>query len=75
MHSTPAAPGASTIFVDSVRAHRWADGRVHVFAHGERESMKALRDVFFAERGPERAQVSISGYCAYGRTEDRFQAE
>ncbi len=37
--------------------------------------MKALRDIFFAQRGLERSQVSISGYWAYGRTEDRFQAE
>ncbi|WP_457824606.1 SIP domain-containing protein, partial [Staphylococcus aureus] len=43
--------------------------------HGEREAMKALRDVFFRVWGLDRAQVSLSGYWAYGRTEDRFQAE
>ena len=37
--------------------------------------MKALREVFFTAWGLERAQVSLSGYWAYGRTEDRFQAE
>ena len=37
--------------------------------------MKALRDVFFAQRGLERSQVSLSGYWAQGRVEDVFQAE
>lgn len=60
---------------DAVRGATWKNGRVDVFVHGERESMKALRRVLFDERGLERAQVSISGYWARGRTEDRFQAE
>ncbi|SDG39141.1 siderophore-interacting protein [Microbacterium pygmaeum] len=60
---------------DAVRQLAWRDGRVDVFAHGERESMKALRRSLFDERGLERAQVSLSGYWARGRTEDRFQAE
>jgi len=58
-----------------VRSLAWRDGDVQVFAHGERESMKALRRVFFDERGLTRDQVSLSGYWARGRTEDRFQAE
>ena len=37
--------------------------------------MKALRRALLDERGLERAQVSLSGYWARGRTEDRFQAE
>ena len=37
--------------------------------------MKELRRVFFEEKGLERGQVSLSGYWARGRTEDRFQAE
>jgi NADPH-dependent ferric siderophore reductase len=48
---------------------------VQVFAHGEREAMKTLRDELFGRRGLERAQVSLSGYWARGRTEDVFQAE
>lgn len=59
----------------AVRDLEWRDGLVDVFAHGERESMKALRRVLFDERDLERAQVSLSGYWARGRTEDRFQAE
>ncbi len=58
-----------------VRQSDWRDGDVQVFAHGERESMKALRRVLFDERGLERVRVSLSGYWARGRTEDRFQAE
>lgn len=52
----------------------WPAGIVQVFAHGERESMKALREVF-KERGLTRELLSLSGYWARGRTEDRFQAE
>ncbi|HET8880135.1 MAG TPA: SIP domain-containing protein, partial [Arthrobacter sp.] len=42
---------------------------------GERGAMKSLREVFFAERGLVRGQVSLSGYWARGRVEDDFQAE
>lgn len=59
----------------AVSAYRWPAGRVQVFAHGERESMKALRDVFLKDRGLTKDQLSLSGYWAAGRTEDRFQAE
>ncbi|MCR8671844.1 siderophore-interacting protein [Agrococcus sp. HG114] len=70
-------PSAATIglLADTVAALDLPAGRGQVFAHGERESMKALRDELFARRGLERSQVSISGYWALGRTEDRFQAE
>ncbi len=37
--------------------------------------MKALRDILFTQWSLPRADVSLSGYWAYGRTEDRFQAE
>ncbi|PPG39402.1 siderophore-interacting protein [Pseudoclavibacter sp. RFBA6] len=50
------------------------DGRVQVFAHGEREQMKRLRKNFSA-RGIDRSQLSLSGYWAAGRTEDAFQSE
>lgn len=49
-------------------------GDVNVFAHGERESMKALRAVF-REREIPRERLSISGYWALGRVEQEFQAE
>lgn len=49
-------------------------GTVQVFAHGERESIKAVRRVL-EERGVPREALSISGYWARGRTEDAFQAE
>lgn len=70
-----AAPDASNILLDSVAALPWPEGKACVFVHGEREHMKALRDLLFKQRGLERAQVSLSGYWAYGRTEDSFQAE
>ncbi|MGM1029889.1 MAG: siderophore-interacting protein [Actinomycetota bacterium] len=59
----------------TVAALDWPAGRVQVLAHGERESMKAMREELFVHRGLERSQVSLSGYWALGRTEDRFQAE
>lgn len=80
LHRGSVAAGTSAVLAEAVAAHPWdsapwAGSRVQVFAHGEREAMKALRDVFFARRGLERSQVSLSGYWAHGRTEDRFQAE
>lgn len=74
LHRGDAEPGSSTVLSDAVAAHEFADGRVSVFAHGERECMKAIRDVVKA-RGIPREDLSLSGYWAYGRTEDRFQAE
>ena len=70
---TPA--GSSGLLVSAVRDAAWPDGRVQVFAHGERGYMKSLRQVFYRERGLDRAQVSLSGYWATGRVEDDFQAE
>lgn len=67
--------GTSDILVTAVRDADWPEGRVHVFAHGERGYMKSLRDVFYVQRSLERAQVSLSGYWANGRVEDDFQAE
>lgn len=49
-------------------------GAVQVFAHGERESIKAVRAVLKRREVP-RGAISISGYWARGRTEDVFQAE
>ncbi|ROR67266.1 siderophore-interacting protein [Agrococcus jenensis] len=70
-------PSEATIglLAATVGAIAWPAGRVQVFAHGERESMKAMREQLFTQRGLERSQVSLSGYWALGRTEDRFQAE
>ena len=49
-------------------------GSLGIFAHGERESIKAVRAVLRRRQVPREA-VSISGYWARGRTEDSFQAE
>ncbi|MBG6217370.1 NADPH-dependent ferric siderophore reductase [Arthrobacter sp. CAN_A6] len=70
-----AVPGTTRLLPDAVAAATWPLGRVDAFVHGERGAMKALRDVLFTQRGLERGQVSLSGYWAYGRAEDRFQAE
>jgi NADPH-dependent ferric siderophore reductase len=66
--------GEATLLAEAVSQHPWPEGRVQVFAHGERGAMKQLRDVF-KQRGVTRSQLSLSGYWAFGRTEDRFQAE
>lgn len=75
VHRGDAEAGTSDVLVEAVRSLEWRDGRVQVFAHGEREAIKKLRDVFFKDHELERKQVSISGYWAYGRVEDEFQAE
>lgn len=69
------AAGTTTLLADAVAAGPWPEGRVDAFVHGERGAMKALRDVLFKGRGLEKKQVSLSGYWAYGREEDTFQAE
>ncbi|WP_344119488.1 siderophore-interacting protein [Kocuria aegyptia] len=70
-------PCEDPALVRAVREAGWpADPQgVQVFAHGEREVMKALREELFTRRRLERGQVSLSGYWARGRTEDVFQAE
>lgn len=71
------APAGVPALVEAARTAQWpgtTDG-IQVFAHGEREAMKALRPVLFEEHGLDRAQVSLSGYWARGRDEDAFQAE
>lgn len=70
-----ATPDQSTALLDAVANGPWPAGTVDAFVHGEREYMKALRDLLFKQRGLERSHVSLSGYWAYGRTEDYFQAE
>lgn len=62
------------VLVDAVNGATWLPGRPQIFAHGERSAMKGLREVFTA-RGVHRSELSLSGYWALGRTEDRFQAE
>jgi NADPH-dependent ferric siderophore reductase len=70
----PDASSRPELLADAIAAGEWADGLVQVFAHGERESMKALRRLLAAHEVP-RERLSLSGYWAHGRTEDRFQAE
>ncbi|NMR31459.1 siderophore-interacting protein [Crystallibacter degradans] len=68
-------PGTTTLLRDAVARLDWPAGEVDAFVHGERGAIKSLRDVLFKDRGLHRKQVSISGYWAYGRAEDAFQAE
>ncbi|WP_347757072.1 siderophore-interacting protein [Agrococcus sp. ProA11] len=75
LHRGAPRPETVRLLAETVAALEFSEGRVHAFVHGERESMKAMRDELFSRRGLERSQVSLSGYWAQGRTEDRFQAE
>lgn len=75
VHRGHAEAGATPVLAEAVGRWHPLDGRGHVFAHGERGAMKALRDLLFVRWGLAREQVSLSGYWAFGRTEDRFQAE
>ena len=75
VHRGDAEAGATPVLAEAVGRWHPLPGRGQVFAHGEREAMKAMRDLVFSRWGLARDQVSLSGYWAYGRTEDRFQAE
>ena len=68
-------PYAPNVLAELVRGLELPDAAdLSVFAHGEREAMKGLRKVFKELEIP-RERLSISGYWAYGRIEDEFQAE
>jgi len=68
-------PGSQPrLLADSLLAGPWLSGRADVFAHGERESMKAIRAALGRRLG-DGDQLSLSGYWASGRTEDVFQSE
>jgi len=62
------------LLADALAAGPWLSGRADVFAHGERESMKAVRAALKSRLG-DGDQLSLSGYWAAGRTEDVFQSE
>jgi NADPH-dependent ferric siderophore reductase len=62
------------LLADTLLAGPWLSGRADVFAHGERESMKAVRAALKTRLGHD-DQLSLSGYWASGRTEDVFQSE
>jgi NADPH-dependent ferric siderophore reductase len=68
-------PGTTPgLLADALVRGGWPTGRVGVFAHGERESMKAVRAAL-KTRDLAGGTLSLSGYWAHGRTEDKFQAE
>ncbi|MFJ6113615.1 siderophore-interacting protein [Agrococcus sediminis] len=75
LHRGEPSTATTRLLADAVAALALPEGRVHAFVHGERESMKAMRDELLGRRGLPRDRVSLSGYWALGRTEDRFQAE
>ncbi|MFB0835419.1 siderophore-interacting protein [Arthrobacter halodurans] len=65
----------STLLAAAVMEGAWLPGQVQVFAHGEREMVKALRRYLADEKGVDRRRMSLSAYWAFGRAEDTFQAE
>jgi NADPH-dependent ferric siderophore reductase len=68
-------PGSQPqLLAGALLAGPWLSGRAEVFAHGERESMKAIRAALKSRLG-DGDQLSLSGYWASGRTEDAFQSE
>ena len=68
-------PGSQPrMLADALLARAWLSGRADVFAHGERESMKAVRAALKTRLG-DGDLLSLSGYWASGRTEDVFQSE
>lgn len=77
--ATPDAAGADVVagnapLVAAIRAMPWLPGDVHVFLHGEAETvMHHLRPYIRKERGVPAASASISGYWRRGRTEEGFR--
>jgi NADPH-dependent ferric siderophore reductase len=75
LHREGVPAGTSTVLVDAVTKSPWREGTVQVFVHGERGMVKELRNYLKDVHAVPREQLSLSGYWAYGRAEDRFQAE
>ncbi|GAA5029748.1 siderophore-interacting protein [Actinopolymorpha pittospori] len=75
LHREGVPAGTSTVLVDAVTKSPWREGTVQVFVHGERGMVKELRNYLKDVHAVSREQLSLSGYWAYGRAEDRFQAE
>lgn len=61
--------------IDAVKTTEWLPGQVHVFVHGEAQTvMHNLRPYIRKERGVEAKWASsISGYWRRGRTEETFR--
>lgn len=70
----PGVGGDPNVLAASLAEHTWPECSISVFAHGEREAIKQVRRLL-KERHIPKENISISGYWAYGRTEDKFQAE
>ncbi len=60
--------------IAAVEDLEWHSGTPQLFAHGERETIKAIRRIL-KDREVPRESLSISAYWARGRAEDQFQAE
>ncbi|MEZ0112849.1 NADPH-dependent ferric siderophore reductase [Catenulispora sp. EB89] len=72
VHNDGGTPGEA--LAKAVRAEPWLDGPVHVFIHGEAQSvMHDLRPYVRKERGVPADWASISGYWRPGRTEEGFR--
>jgi NADPH-dependent ferric siderophore reductase len=60
--------------IEAVSTAPWLPGQVHVFIHGEAQTvMHNLRPYIRKERGVEARWASISGYWRRGRTEELFR--
>lgn len=68
-------PQSAGLLVEAVRQLSPRSGPVQVFAHGERSAMKEMRAILQDVWGIERQAMSLSAYWAFGRAEERFQAE
>ena len=60
--------------IEAVTTTLWLPGQVHVFIHGEAQTvMHNLRPYIRKERGVDAKWASISGYWRRGRTEETFR--
>ncbi|OBK29653.1 NADPH-dependent ferric siderophore reductase [Mycobacterium asiaticum] len=60
--------------IEAVTTAPWLPGQVHVFIHGEAQTvMHNLRPYIRKERGVDARWASISGYWRRGRTEESFR--
>jgi NADPH-dependent ferric siderophore reductase len=66
--------GDDAPLIEAVTSAPWLPGQVHVFIHGEAQTvMHNLRPYIRKERGVDAKWASISGYWRRGRTEETFR--
>lgn len=68
-----ATPGRDGVLAAAVEKLNFPAGTVHAFVHGEAVATRAIRTHLLAERGVDRATLSVSPYWRRGDTDEQWR--